>query len=157
MLSLDILGRKKIILRNILLDLNGTLATDGTILDDTLLLLKEVGEILRVYILTADTLGSATRLQEQGLKKEIKVLAGENVAMAKGQFLEGLGNEGVIAIGNGTNDTEMLKKADIGIAVLGREGCSAQALRHADLLVKNIDDALQMVLRPQRIVAGLRG
>lgn len=50
----------------------------------------------------------------------------------------------------------MLEKAAIGIVVLGPEGCAAEALCAAELVVNNIDDALCIVLKPRRLIASLR-
>jgi hypothetical protein len=44
------------------LDFNGTLAVDGIINKNTFFLLKKAAAFLEVHILTADTLGSAAKL-----------------------------------------------------------------------------------------------
>ncbi|MHB1653811.1 MAG: HAD hydrolase family protein [Desulfitobacteriaceae bacterium] len=62
----------------------------------------------------------------------------------------------VIAIGNGSNDQRMLEEAEVGIAVIGSEGCSGWALRVADLIVNRIEDAFGLLLNPQRLSATLR-
>jgi P-type E1-E2 ATPase len=154
-LKLEIPGRKTFFISKIVLDLNGTLTEDGRLREETLSLLNRVAGILQVYILTADTFGSAAQINRE-LKADIHVLCGENTSAAKAMFLEHLGPEQVIAVGNGSNDAGMLEKAAIGIAVLGPEGCSVEALRCADLLVKSVNDALLMVLKPQRLAATLR-
>ena len=155
MLDLSIPGKGKVIIKKIVLDLNGTLTTDGELAPETITILSEVSKILQVYILTADTLGSAAGLKHD-LKINIQVLEGANIGAAKAEIVDNLGPETLIAVGNGNNDADMLKKAVVGIAVLGTEGCSVKALQNADLLVKSIDDALTMILKPQRLIAGLR-
>jgi len=62
----------------------------------------------------------------------------------------------VVAIGNGANDAAMLQEAALGIAVLGPEGLAAEALLAADVVVASIEDALDLLLRPHRLVATLR-
>ena len=62
----------------------------------------------------------------------------------------------MIAFGNGTNDSGMLAKAAIGVAVLAAEGVAIQALQAADVLALGPADALDLVLKPQRLVATLR-
>lgn len=155
MLEMTIPGRGKVTLNNIVLDLNGTLTVDGELAEDTVSLLNKISDFLNVYILTADTLGSAAKLKGR-LKAEVRVLNGEDVGLAKAETIERLGAENSLAVGNGDNDVAMLKKAAIAVAVLEEEGCSMKALQSADLLVKSIDDALMLVLKPQRLVAGLR-
>jgi soluble P-type ATPase len=56
------------------------------------------------------------------------------------------------AIGNGSNDQLILKEAALGIAVLGDEGLSASAIKSADIVVKNIQSALDLFLKPRRLI-----
>lgn len=154
-LELEIPGRGKFKLTKIVFDLNGTLTVDGKLSRITLSLLNKVAEILEVYILTADTLGSANQIGQE-INIKIKIISGENTSDSKADFIEHLGPAEVITVGNGTNDAGMLKKAALGIAILGPEGCSMAALQCADLLVKNINDALLMILNPRRLIATLR-
>jgi len=44
----------------------------------------------------------------------------------------------------------------LGIAVLGKEGLSLAAMKHADLVVKGISDAIDLLLKPKRLIATLR-
>ena len=62
----------------------------------------------------------------------------------------------IIAIGNGANDQLMLKRAHLGIAVIGLEGASMLTLQSADLVVNKIEDALGLLIEPQRLKATLR-
>ena len=48
-----------------------------------------------------------------------------NGALEKEQFGESLGTEKVVAVGNGVNDSLMLKKAALGIIVIGEEGAAS--------------------------------
>ncbi|MEE8597171.1 MAG: hypothetical protein V3T09_05115 [bacterium] len=50
----------------------------------------------------------------------------------------------------------MLKSASIGIAILGEEGCSTDALLSADIMCKDISDALSAFIYPKRLIATLR-
>jgi soluble P-type ATPase len=59
-------------------------------------------------------------------------------------------------IGNGSNDQLILKEAGLAIAVLGDEGVSVSAMKHADVLVKSISDALDLFLKPKRLIATLK-
>jgi len=54
------------------------------------------------------------------------------------------------------NDVPMLKRCALGIAVLGPEGSSIEALLAADLLCRTIEDALELLLSPQALLATLR-
>jgi soluble P-type ATPase len=74
----------------------------------------------------------------------------------KRRVVETLGARNVAAVGNGVNDVPMLRAAALGIAVLGTEGTSGELLRVATVVVRDIDDAIDLLLRPQRLVATLR-
>ncbi|NMB36411.1 MAG: ATPase P [Firmicutes bacterium] len=154
-LELNIPGRGAVKLTKIIFDLNGTLTVDGRMRKETLSLLKKVAEVLEIYILTADTLGSAMQI-DWGSDIDVHIVSGENTSRAKIDFLELVGPLETMAVGNGTNDAGMLEKAALSIAVLGPEGCALEALRAAELVVRNIDDALCMILKPRRLIASLR-
>lgn len=154
-LELKILGKGAVKITKVIFDLNGTLTVDGELHEKTLSLLKKVAEILEVYILTADTFGSALKISREN-KINLQIVSGENTSAAKIDFIESAGPAETMAVGNGANDVGMLGKAAVGIAVLGPEGCAVEALHAADLVVKNIDDVLCMILRPRRLIATLR-
>jgi soluble P-type ATPase len=61
-----------------------------------------------------------------------------------------------VAIGNGNNDQIILKEAALGIAVLGDEGVAASAMKSADIVVKSIHNALDLFLKPKRLIATLK-
>jgi len=50
----------------------------------------------------------------------------------------------------------MLEAAALGIAVLGSEGMAVASLTAADVVVGSIQDALDILLNAQRLVATLR-
>jgi soluble P-type ATPase len=70
--------------------------------------------------------------------------------------VDGLGAGQVVAIGNGANDVDMLRTSALGIAVLGPEGLATPALLAADVVVASIDDGLDLLLQPKRLIASLR-
>jgi len=51
----------------------------------------------------------------------------------------------------------MLKEAALSIAVMDREGVYGKLLKNADLCVRSMQDGLDLLLYPGRIIAGLRG
>jgi soluble P-type ATPase len=62
----------------------------------------------------------------------------------------------VISFGNGNNDVEMLKKSRVGVAVIKEEGCSSGAITASDLVVKEIKDGIELLLKPLHLKASLR-
>lgn len=72
------------------------------------------------------------------------------------RLLKRLGPAQVVAIGNGRNDVPMLRQAALGIAVLGPEGAAGDAVRAADILTRDIREALDLLLQPLRLKATYR-
>jgi soluble P-type ATPase len=110
---------------------------------------------LRVHVVTADTFGSAA-VQLQSLPCALVVLDAGDQARAKRDFVQALGAEHVVAIGNGRNDQMMLAAAALGITVCGAEGAAAETLQAGNVVVGRIVDALDLLLRPKRLLATLR-
>lgn len=67
-----------------------------------------------------------------------------------------LGRGNTVCIGNGRNDKLMLQAAALGIAVIGPEGASLDAIHAADIVVPDILAALDLLCNPLRLVATLR-
>ena len=156
MLIYDIPGRGIIHLSTLVLDLNGTVALDGEIItgiEDRVRALQERG--MGGYLLTADTRGRGAETAEAlGLTLHRLHSGGERAQ--KRAFVEHMGADRVVAVGNGANDAEMLQSAAVGIAVLGTEGTATPALLAADVVAQDICAALDLLLKPQRLIATLR-
>ena len=58
-IRIDIPGWGNIDIKNIVIDLNGTIATDGRIALEVKEKINSLSELAKVYILTADTQGTA--------------------------------------------------------------------------------------------------
>jgi soluble P-type ATPase len=84
-----------------------------------------------------------------------RIVPGEE-ADQKRSLVAQLGPVQTVAIGNGANDARMLAAAGLGIAVLGPEALATTALQAADLVVGRNEDALDLLLWPQRLIATLR-
>ena len=152
---LEIPGYKNIDIKNIVFDYNGTLAKDGQINNQTKNLLKEICSKYSVFVITADTFGTVkNELKEFDLK--VKVLSSNDHTKEKMEFLSTLKKEITVAVGNGNNDKSMLENAIISIAVIGDEGCSKEALFASDIICKDIQSAIELLLHPKRLVATLR-
>ena len=67
-----------------------------------------------------------------------------------------LGLKTTAAVGNGANDARMLKEVALGIAVVQEEGAAVAAIQNADVAFQSINDALDALLSPDRLVATLR-
>jgi P-type E1-E2 ATPase len=154
MITMDIPGWGNMDIDNMLLDLNGTLATDGKIRPEVKGKINSLSGKVSIYILTADTQGTADEEMRDLNTKLIKMPA-EDSKNKKFEFIKDLEIEKTVAIGNGNNDQLLLKEAGLGIAVLGEEGMSVSAMKDADIVVKSISDALDLFLKPKRLLATL--
>lgn len=155
MLEITVPGHGRFTPEVLVLDYNGTLALDGLIFEQIKDKITALAQNLEIHIVTSDTFGSVAA-QCWDLPVQIKVLHTQNHTQEKADYLNQFENRTVVAVGNGANDQLMLKKAQIGIVVLGSEGCAGASLAAADILVKDINDALDLFRRPQRLIATLR-
>ncbi|MBU4233718.1 MAG: HAD hydrolase family protein [Proteobacteria bacterium] len=155
MLDINIPGVQPLRLTHLILDYNGTLARDGSLLEGVAERLEILAKHLEIHIVTADTFGSV-RTQVAGLPVQLAVIPPDNQAQAKAAYIENLGPANSVAIGNGRNDALMLKQAALGIAVVQTEGAATEALLAAEVVTPGIVDALDLLLSPDRLKATLR-
>jgi soluble P-type ATPase len=85
----------------------------------------------------------------------VRLEPGDEV-LQKASYVRKLGAQGVVAVGQGSNDAGMLKEAALGICVFSAEGVAVETLLAADLVVPDIFAALNLLEKPLRIVASLR-
>ena len=155
MLNIEIPGYKKLYLEKIVFDLNGTIACGGKLIEGVKEGINRLAQEFEVYILTADTFGTAAELL-QDLSAELVVIDSQNGSKFKADFVEKLDRKKVIAVGNGNNDVQMLKNAELGIAVIGQEGTAKGALLGAGLIIRDINDVFAIISNPKRLKATLR-
>jgi P-type E1-E2 ATPase len=154
-IELNIPGRGALRLEHLVSDVNGTLAVDGRLVDGASRALIGLGDRLTLHLLTADTHGQQDRIDQQLGLKAVRIPPG-NEAEAKARYVRKLGAERVVAIGQGANDSEMLREAGLGIAVHSTEGLAVETLGAADVVVTDILVALALLQNPMRLVATLR-
>ncbi len=155
MIEIEIPGRGLLQLEHLVLDVNGTIAKDGRLLEKVAKPLTALKDRLTVHLVTADTYGKQDNIDIMLAVKAVRLKPG-NEAEQKAEFIRSLGAEKVVAIGNGANDAAMLKQAAIGIAVLGDEGLAVEALQAADLFILSAIDAFSLLEFPSRLIATLR-
>jgi len=156
MITIDIPGRRSLVLHHLVLDFNGTLACDGQLLPGVAETLQRLAKQLEVHVLTADTHGSA-RQKLAGLPCSLAILDPTGQDLAKETYLKELPPAAsAAAIGNGRNDCRMLDSAALGIAVIQTEGAAVATLLAADVVVPDICSAFDLLLKPRRLVATLR-
>ena len=155
MIEIAVPGRGRCQIENVVLDMNGTISIDGEVAAGVVERLKRLRAVTHLFMLTADTCGTAVVVAEELGLDAVVLEPGEGAAQ-KLEFMRRLDAERSVAIGNGVNDVRMLREAAVGVCVVGAEGAATAAVLAADVIVKDVRDALDLLLKPQRLVATLR-
>jgi soluble P-type ATPase len=154
MIKVDIPGFGPLEIKNVVLDLNGTITESGELIPGVLPYLKTLEENgLNIYILSGDTRGRLRKFfpELSGMETILTTSAGQ-----KRSFVEKIGAGQTVCIGNGNIDVEMFKVARLSICTIQGEGSATHALLNADIIVPNITDALKMFLEHEILIATLR-
>jgi soluble P-type ATPase len=155
MLEVNIPGGPQLGLNHLILDYNGTIALDGDIIPGVMDILGQLADMLTVHVLTADTHGTVREKLPLDLVR-VHVLSPQNQDQGKLQYTRGLENSSCVCVGNGRNDALMLREAGLGIAVVQAEGCHFKTMAEADIIVPGILEALNLILKPNRLIATWR-
>jgi P-type E1-E2 ATPase len=155
MIELSIPGNGTVRLEHLVCDVNGTLAVDGRLVDGVSGIIGRLKDRLEIHLLTADTFGRQSIIDQQLNLTAVRLQPGDE-AEQKANYVQQLGPERVIAIGQGANDALMLRSARIGVCVLSSEGAAVETLMSADITAPGILTALEMLEKPLRLVATLR-
>jgi soluble P-type ATPase len=142
-------------LEHLVMDVNGTLAVDGKLIEGLEPLITALKERIEIHLVTANTHG-AQHLIDQALHLQAECLKPGGEDEQKAAFIRQLGADRVVAIGQGANDILMLKEAALGICLMSPEGLATRALLAADLVVADIFAAFELLNKPLRIIATLR-
>ncbi|MBF6056720.1 MULTISPECIES: HAD family hydrolase [Thiomicrorhabdus] len=155
MLQIEIPGNETLQLQHLVLDYNGTIACDGMVKPNVLSKLRELSQQLQIHVITADTHGSV-HAACSGNFIQITVIGQRDQDRQKKAYVDQLGAQSCVAVGNGSNDALMLENAALGIAVMQEEGCATKTLIASDLSFGSIEDVLDSLLKSKRITASLR-
>lgn len=151
-IAIHIPDQTPITVSNLLLDFTGTLSKDGVLIPGVAARLRKLDKLLSITVATADTFGVATEALS-GLPVEIQFL---ECGKDKARLVIARGASHVAVIGNGRNDVPMFRKAALSIAVTGPEGTAGELMTVADVVVCDVRNALDLLLKPMRLVATLR-
>ena len=155
MIQLNISGLGQYSLEHLVMDVNGTLAVDGQLIEGVVEKLAVLRAQLSLHLLTADTHGRQALIDKQlGLTATRIASGGE--ARQNADYVDRLGRETVVAIGQGANDSDMLAAASLGICIMSLEGTAREALLACDLVAPTILSALELLEKPKRMEASLR-
>jgi soluble P-type ATPase len=147
-------GQDSLEIEFILLDFEGTLASDRRVHPKAKDKINLLSKRTKIYILTK---GEKEGVEEvlRKVKAEVVYLKEGEASQRKLDLLRELGAIKTVAIGNGVDDESMIEEAGLGICVIGKEGTSVEMMKKADIIVPNILDALDFLLKPLRPKATL--
>lgn len=152
-MNISIPGYAPFDIETIILDLNGTLAIDGKLIEgvkERIAALRE--RAIRLFLFSGDTQGNAADIARE-LQLEFRVTKD---AIAKAEEAKKLKPKTAATIGNGRIDVELFKAVRLRILTLQAEGVHPEALLNADVIVPSINDALDLFLKPKRLIATMR-
>jgi soluble P-type ATPase len=138
----------------ILIDFEGTLAADRRVHPKAKDKLNLLAKRAKIYILTQE---KKERVAEALRKVNVEIiyLTEGDSSKKKLDLLRQLGATRTVAIGGGADDGTVLDEAVLGLCVIGKEGASSEAVKHADVVFTDILDTLDFLLRPLRQKATL--
>jgi len=142
-------GQEPLEIEFILIDFEGTLASDCRVHPKAKDKINLLSKRVKIYILTK---GDKEPLMEtlRKVKAEVIHLTEGEASQGKLNLLRQLGANKTVAIGNGVDDISMIEEACLGICVVSKEGTAGETIQKADVVVSNILDALDFLLKPLR-------
>lgn len=154
MISIQRPGQEPLEIEFILLDFEGTLAQDQRVHPKAKDKINLLSKRTKIYILKkGEKEGTNDTLKK--VKAEVLYIKEGESSQQKLNLLRQLGTIRTVAIGNGADDAPMIEEAGLGICVIGKEGSAVEVLKKADLVMTNILDALDFLLKPLRQKATL--
>jgi soluble P-type ATPase len=147
-------GQEPLEIEFLLIDFHGTLASDCRVHPKAKDKINLLSKRVKIYILTT---GNREPLMEtfRKVKAEVIPLTEGEASQGKLNLLRQLGAKKTVAIGNGVDDILMIEEAGLGICVISKEGTAGEMIQKADVVVSNILDALDFLLKPLRQKATL--
>jgi soluble P-type ATPase len=160
MIGLEIPGFGHLEIHQVISDFTGTHAFRGKIRKGVKNRLIRLAGFVEIHILTADTRGTA-KSELAGMPIIRKTLKrGKPHDEQKAAYVNKYDPRHVAAFGNGLNDRLMLKivkdAGGLAVAVDNGEGCAIETMQNANLFVYRSENALDLLLDPNRCKATLR-
>jgi len=147
-------GQEPLAIEFILIDFEGTLASDRRVHPKARDKLNLLSKRSKIYILAKGEQEAIGQILKK-VKAEVIYLTEGEASQRKLDLLRQVGATRAVAIGNGVDDTAMIEEAGLGICIIGKEGTSAEATKKADVVFTDILHALDFLLKPLRQKATL--
>ena len=154
MKTIVIPGQGTFELKNIVLDLNGTITETGAFIPGVVegfQALRRAG--FRIFVLSGDTKGTLAQTFKDFPYIQAVLTP---TAQDKRTFVESIGPAHTACIGNGNIDVEMFKVARLSLCTIQAEGSTTKAMLQADIVVTHIKHAMEILLDPHKLIATLR-
>jgi soluble P-type ATPase len=152
-MTYDIPGQGMLEIKTIILDLNGTLSVAGKVptgVKERLTSLKQTG--FRLILFTGNTRNDADEIcANLGIEWKLAKSAAD-----KRDLANQLEPQTCASIGNGLIDLELMQTVRLRIVTLQSEGVHVQTLLNSDIIIPNINDALDLFIDSARLIATLR-
>jgi P-type E1-E2 ATPase len=146
-------NNQKIEIKNIVLDLNGTLANYSQVSSKTKQLLEQLKQLnYRLILISGDIRGNAKDIAKE---LDLELFLGEN-SQEKAKKMQQFKKNETAAIGNARIDIGTFQNAIISIATLQSEGIHTEILNYVDIIIPSIEDALTLFTEPKALEATLR-
>ena len=149
MISIQRAGMENLEIQFVLIDFEGTLAMDGRVHPKAKDKVNLLSKRATIYILTKRDRGKVEETLRK-MKVEILYVTEGDSSQQKLNLLQRLGSHQTAVIGNGLDDVQIMEQAGLGMCVIGKEGSSAEAMAKADLVVTDVLDGLDFLLKPLR-------
>jgi soluble P-type ATPase len=149
MISIQRSGMENLDIHYVLIDFEGTLAMDSRVHPKAKEKVNLLSKRANIYILTKSNREKVEKSLRK-MKVDIVYVTEGDASQQKLNVLQRLGPHLTAVIGNGLDDLQMMDQAGLGMCVIGKEGSSAEAVAKADLVVTNVLDALDFLLKPLR-------
>ncbi len=145
-------GHEPFEIETLILDLNGTIAIDGKLIDGVKERIEALRGSLQILLFSGDTQGTAADIAKE-LQIELRLTPD---AEAKAAAARTLHPETAATIGNGLIDLELFRTVRLRILTIQAEGAHPQTLLASDVITNSILDALDLFLKPKRLIATIR-
>ena len=159
MIHIDIPGVGALEIERVVTDYTGTHAFGGRLTDAVRSRLTRLADLVEIHVLTSDTFGTA-RAELAGLPVTVQLLTGAGHDEQKAAYAMTLDPRHLAAFGNGQNDRLLLKTVKeaggLAVAVDNGEGCAVETLLNASIFIRGSENALDLLLEPNRVKATLR-
>jgi soluble P-type ATPase len=154
MISIQRPGQPPIDIEYLLIDYEGTLASDGRVHPKAKDKINLLSKRVKIYILVKS---EKERVEEtlRRVKADLFYVTEGEASKQKLDLLLNLGAPRTVVIGNGVDDLPIMEEAGLCLCAIGKEGTSSEIIERADIVFIHILDALDFLLKPLRQKATL--